>query len=183
VYTASVLADFLLLLLSLSVLAVFATMFVHVFVLRVPYVPTSMDVVRTMVDMAALQDGQTVYDLGAGDGRILCEAVARRRGLRATGVEYVPTIWLLGWLRTRFARGAIRFRLGDALKQKLGDADVIFVYMMPHFLARLSRTFDLQLRPGTVVVSHSFRFPDREPREQTVVKRRFSTHTVYRYVW
>jgi precorrin-6B methylase 2 len=183
VYTGTVLLNIFVALLCIFVLAVLGTMCVHLFVLRVPYVPTSRDVVKAMLALARLQTDQVIYDLGAGDGRVLSAAVQEKTGLRAIGVELVPTIWLLGWIRTRFAKAPIQFRLGDALKQNVSDANVIFVYMMPHFLQKLGEVFDRQLQKGTVVISHSFRFPNREPTEQMVVKKRFGVHTVYRYVW
>jgi precorrin-6B methylase 2 len=182
-YTVPVLADVLIVLVSVLVLAVFGTMFTHLFILRVPYVPTSRDVIAVMLRLARLREGQSVYDLGAGDGRVLCAATHACPGIRATGVELVLTIWLLGWIRTRLTGRTVRFRLGDALKQDVRDADVIFVYMMPQFLQKLGERFDVQLRKGTAVISHSFRFPGREPVEQIVVQKLLGPHTVYRYEW
>jgi cyclopropane fatty-acyl-phospholipid synthase-like methyltransferase len=37
----------------------------------VPFVPTSEEVVRRMLQIAKVKPGETVFDLGAGDGRIL----------------------------------------------------------------------------------------------------------------
>ena len=49
--------------------------------LDVPYVPTPPEVVRVMLDMAAVTKSDIVYDLGCGDGRIVITA-AKERGAR-----------------------------------------------------------------------------------------------------
>ena len=49
--------------------------------LDTPYVPTPQVVVDRMLDMAQLKSGETVIDLGSGDGRIMIEA-ARKYGAR-----------------------------------------------------------------------------------------------------
>ena len=37
--------------------------------LNVPYVPTPKDIVRRMLRFSSQRPGETVFDLGAGDGR------------------------------------------------------------------------------------------------------------------
>ena len=46
----------------------------------VPYVPTHPKVVNAMLKLAAVKEGETVYDLGCGDGRIVIAADASRAG-------------------------------------------------------------------------------------------------------
>ena len=54
-----------------------------------PYVPTPQLVVERMLELAKVGPGDTVYDLGSGDGRLVIEA-ARRHGARGVGIERVP---------------------------------------------------------------------------------------------
>lgn len=167
----------LLLFFLLIILALGATFIMHL-IIRVPYVPTNRTITRAMVRMADLRGKETVMDLGAGDGRLLQEAVAAHPGVRATGVELVPTIWLLGWLRTR-GTGRVKFLLGNALTADLTGVDVVFLYMMPRIMEKLEAKFDRELRPGAVVISNAFRFPHRQPQKEERVKGR----AVLRYVW
>lgn len=46
-------------------------LFVHLFFLSAPYVPTGRKEIGTMMDLAEIRGGDTVYDIGSGDGRIL----------------------------------------------------------------------------------------------------------------
>ena len=36
-----------------------------------PFVPTPMKAVNKMIEVANLKDGETIYDIGCGDGRIV----------------------------------------------------------------------------------------------------------------
>ena len=53
---------------------------------RQPYVPTPPEVVARMVQLADLREGDLVYDLGCGDGRIVIAAV-KTPGVRGVCVE------------------------------------------------------------------------------------------------
>jgi len=54
-----------------------------------PWEPTPMQKVEAMLEMAAVEPGDVVYDLGCGDGRIPI-AAARRYRERAVGIELDP---------------------------------------------------------------------------------------------
>src|SRR5437763_16104706 len=53
------------------------------------WVPTPDEVVDRMLTMAQVKPNDTVYDLGAGDGKIAI-AAAKKFGARATGIEFNP---------------------------------------------------------------------------------------------
>jgi predicted RNA methylase len=62
--------------------------------LDVHYVPTPMPVVDKMLELARIQRGDTVFDLGCGDGRIVIAAV-KRFGARGVGIDLDPVRLLL----------------------------------------------------------------------------------------
>src|ERR1700692_1961948 len=51
-----------------------------------PYVVSPQHVVDDMLELADLKQGETLYDLGSGDGRILITAAQRFRA-KAVGIE------------------------------------------------------------------------------------------------
>ena len=53
-------------------------------------------VVRAMLDLARLRSGETFVDIGAGDGRVLLEAVLKYDAGRAVGVELDPAVHAIG---------------------------------------------------------------------------------------
>src|SRR5229473_1108236 len=51
-----------------------------------PYVVSPQHIVDRMLELADLKPGETLYDLGSGDGRVLITAVQKFRA-KAVGVE------------------------------------------------------------------------------------------------
>lgn len=129
-----------------------------------PPVPTRPDRIRKALQLANLQPGETLYDLGAGDGRVLFIA-AREFGAKAVGIEVGPIQCALIWLR--LAAGGlgnkIKIKWANFYKAGLSDADVVFVYATSTEVIKLAPHLERQLAPGTRVVSISADFPEWEP--------------------
>jgi cyclopropane fatty-acyl-phospholipid synthase-like methyltransferase len=127
-----------------------------------PYVPSEMDDVRQMLELADIQPGDLVVDLGAGDGRILFMA-AREYGARSLGVEISPSraasIWLKTWLFG--LRRQVQVRLGNLHNVDLSQADVVTLYLMPDAVEKLETKLERELKPGSRVVTNSYPIGDR----------------------
>jgi SAM-dependent methyltransferase len=121
-----------------------------------PWVPTQRKRIRRALELSKVRPGEIVYDLGAGDGRVLIVA-AREFGARAVGIEIDPVHCAVAWLRAFFsgARGSVSIRREDFFKTDLEDADVVFAYLTSAHAARLQPLLDKQLRPGARVVAIS----------------------------
>lgn len=130
----------------------------------VPWVPTREARIRRALQLAKLQPGETLYDLGAGDGRVLLMA-AREFGAQAVGIEIGPVQWALGWLRIQFSGSRHRawMRCGNFYKTDLHNADVVFVYLTSSQTSRLAKKLEGELRPGARVVSIAADFPAWQP--------------------
>jgi len=121
-----------------------------------PFVPSPMDVVGRMLDLAELKPGETFYDLGSGDGRVVIEAA--RRGARAFGVEMNMT------LIDESRRHAIKHGLGDSAKfiegnifdVDLSEADVVTMYLLTLSNEKLRPKLERELKVGARVVTHDF---------------------------
>jgi hypothetical protein len=177
-----VFVDLVLGLMIVCIIAALATVFMHA-ILHVPYVPTSRWIGRDMIKAAKLKKGEMVYDLGAGDGRLLMLAERSVPGIRAIGCEVVPTVWFLGIVRRFFLRSSVDLRLRDALKQDVRDADVLLLYMTPSFLAKLLPKFTVELKKGTRIVSHAFKLPGREPDQRIEIRSGWRRAVLNVYEW
>ena len=135
--------------------------------LDVPYVPTPMEVVEKMLELAEVGKGDVVYDLGCGDGRIVITA-AVRRGARGTGIDLDP-------VRIREAKANARengvskqvnFIVGDLFKLDFSKATVVTLYLLPQINEKLRPKLWRQLKVGTRVVSHAFDMGPEWPPEK-----------------
>jgi SAM-dependent methyltransferase len=125
-----------------------------------PWVPTSRQVICRMLEMAELRPGEVVYDLGCGDGRVLITA-ARSFGARAIGVEVdlFRYLWSVFAVTLRGLWSRVKVIRGDLFSVDLGEADVIFTFLLQDTNERLKDKLRRELRPGTRIISNIFSFP------------------------
>ena len=149
---------------------------------RIIYVPTEEVVVEKMLDMAKVKKGDIVYDLGCGDGRIVCLA-AKKFGARGVGVDIDPER-IKDSMETMKKYGVTKelvdIRQGDALKVKdLEKATVVMFYMLPEFMEKLEPQVLKRLKPGTRLVAHDYPFPNLKAEEVVEFKGPNRDHTLY----
>ncbi len=127
------------------------------------YVPTPMDVVRRMLELARVTESDVVYDLGSGDARFLLVAAEEFHG-RAVGLELDAR--LVAASRENVRRRGLEQRITIDEKNffaaDLGPATVVTLFLPPSVLQRLLPKLRA-LKPGTRVVSHEFLLPGIPP--------------------
>jgi hypothetical protein len=123
--------------------------------------PTPMALVEAMLDKAAVGPDDTLIDLGSGDGRFVIAAA--RRGAKAIGVEYNPDLVAFSNRRAAEAGVADRasFVQADLFECDFSQATVLTMYLFTNLNLRL-RPKVLAMRPGTRVMSNSFKMGDWE---------------------
>lgn len=148
---------------------------------RIIYVPTEQTVVDKMLEMAKVEKKDVVFDLGCGDGRIVC-AAAKKYGAKGVGVDIDParikdsqdTMKKFG-----VTKELVDIRLGDALKVKdLDKASVIMLYMLPEFMEKLEPQIG-KLKAGTRIVAHDYPFPNMKADQIVEYKGPNREHTLY----
>jgi len=132
-----------------------------------PFVPTPIDAVEAMVNAADLKDGQKIYDIGCGDGRIVYLA-SKAKNLKAVGLELSPFVYLLARIRKLFWRSKAKILLKNFKYTDLSDADVIFCYLLPETLAHLRTKLDKELKKGTKIISYSFQIKSWQEKDKII---------------
>ena len=148
--------------------------------LDVAYVPTPKDIVRRMLQLASLRRGETLFDLGAGDGRIIIEAV-RDYGARAVGVEIDPE--RISRVRERLNSTGTQAELleADLFEVDLSSADVITIYLSVSANTRLAPKLKAELKPGTRVVSLDYVLPGWVPDREVEINTSGMKRKLYLY--
>jgi SAM-dependent methyltransferase len=122
-----------------------------------PYLPSPEDVVDRMLALAKVQQGDTVMDLGCGDGRIPIRA-AQKFGAKGIGVDIDPKLLELARANAKAVgvEHLVEFRLEDAMTTDLSKASVVTLYLLSSSNAKLKPRLQAELRSGSRIVSHAF---------------------------
>lgn len=122
-----------------------------------PFVPTPIDVVERMLQLAEVTSRDLVYDLGCGDGRIIITA-ASKYGARGVGVDVEP-YWVAesqSGAKRAGVEQLVTFSLQDALTVDLSPATVVMLYLVHWSTSKLQPIIRRQVRTGTRIVSHNY---------------------------
>lgn len=100
-----------------------------------PFLPTLRASTAEALDLLDLKPGQTLLELGSGDGRVLREAA--KRGIRAIGYELNPVlvIWtkVVNWKYRRL----ITVHWGNYWRTPLPVTDGIYVFLLQKYMKKL----------------------------------------------
>ncbi len=144
------------------------------------YVPTPQNVVDKMLEMAEVTQGDVVYDLGCGDGRIPVTA-ARKYGCKAFGYDIDPQRIKesLDNVEENGVESLVTIEQKDIFTLDLSNANVVTLYLLPSLNVKLIPQLD-KLKPGSRIVSHDFDMRGVTPDQViTVPGDAGVSHTVY----
>jgi SAM-dependent methyltransferase len=146
-----------------------------------PYVSSPTRVVDRMLELANIKPGETVYDLGSGDGRVLIAAVEKYKA-HAVGVEISPKLVVMASNNIQKAgiTDQARVMQGDVMEADLDGADVVIIYLATSLNAKLRPRFERLLKPGARVISHDYAVPGWKP---TRIERTDDRHAHLIYVY
>lgn len=129
------------------------------------YVPTPQKVVDKMLEMAEIKEGDVVYDLGCGDGRIVVTA-AKHYGVKAVGFDINPKRIResLENVRKNNVGHLVTIKQEDIFTLDLSEANVVTLYLLPSLNVKLMPQLE-KLKPGSRIVSHDFDMLGAKPVE------------------
>ena len=139
-----------------------------------PWHPLSDKNINRIIKFADLQPGETFYDLGSGDGRVLI-AASSNQCLRGVGVEIDP---IKVWLSRYFIIAAkladkIRIHRGNMFDFDVSEADVIYLYLTHQALDRLFPEILDRMKPSARIICYRFCIRNLEPTKMNKDKNLF----------
>ncbi|MFL6414318.1 MAG: SAM-dependent methyltransferase [Bryobacteraceae bacterium] len=148
-----------------------------------PYVAAPEHAVDKMLEAANLKPGETLYDLGCGDGRIVI-AAAQRYKVKAVGVEISES--LAKTVAEKVKKEGLQKRVtiihGDFMKTDLSPADVVTLYLATTANDVVRPNLEHFLHPHARVVSYDYPVPGWKPVETMETGGYHgATHTIYLY--
>lgn len=126
-----------------------------------PYLPTRRKHTEAALDLLELKAGQTMLELGSGDGRVMLAAA--KRGWRVVGIELNPLLVFISRLYTWRYRRSVRIIWGSYFTVRWPKADAIFTFMIPRHMAKLDRHITAWHTQPVKLASFAFRIPNKKP--------------------
>jgi ribosomal protein L11 methylase PrmA len=149
--------DIFVLLVFLPFLALFYFFIAGFF--RSPFVPSNRKTIEKMLKVAKIKRGERVVDLGCGDGRIVFRA-EKQFGARAEGYEISILVWLLAQLNRLIKGAKASIYRRSFFKADISQTDVVFCYLLPEVMQKLSPKLRKELKKGARIISASFSLHD-----------------------
>ncbi|OGD84042.1 hypothetical protein A2165_01850 [Candidatus Curtissbacteria bacterium RBG_13_40_7] len=161
----------------------FVTFFAIDLIMDLPFVGTKKEKIETILKLANVKKGETVIDLGSGDGRLLFAAA--QKGANAIGYELNPFLVLLTQIKIhikdysssevekyknrgtfpqgRTIKGLITIKRQNFWKADLSQADVIFVYAFRKTMQKFQDFIYKKAKKGTRIIVNTNPFPNKKP--------------------
>lgn len=133
-----------------------------------PYLPVRRKERQLALELLGLRPGDTVVDLGSGDGAFLLAAA--KAGLVAYGYELNPILCLVSKVRCWKYRQQVHIYWGDFWKVDFpAETKGVYVFLLDRFMEQLGKKLEQQsqkLGAPLTVVSYTFQIPGHKPHAQ-----------------
>lgn len=151
-----------------SLAAVIAFYFFSGMIWGVGYTPTAYNEIERAGKLLDLNEGDTLYDLGCGYGRVIFR-IAQTYGANCVGVEADPIKcwWIRRMIRRKKLDGKVSLIQSNLLDIDLKGVDNVFIFLtrLTPIMKRLQKKVLSEMRPGSRIVSYVHRFDNWEPTE------------------
>ncbi len=124
-----------------------------------PFVPSSTERLKTMIEMASVLPGEKAADLGAGDGRVVI-ALAKM-GAEAHGYEIDPVLVqkALENIKEAGLSDKAFIHHQDFFGADLGEYDLLMIYGITSIMGKLEEKLEREMKIGARLVSNYFTLP------------------------
>ena len=143
----------------LIILGVVFMIFAAAIFFGAPYLPTLKPQIDEALDLMDLKQGQTMLELGSGDGRVMLAAA--RRGWKVVGYEINPLLVVLSWFVTLRYRRQVKVIWGSYWHKPWPACDGIFTFLLDKYMERLDEQIWLNCKKPVRVVSFAFKIPGK----------------------
>ncbi len=126
-----------------------------------PYVPTLKASTEDIFDLLQLEPGDHLVELGSGDGRVL--RAAGQRGIRATGYELNPLLYVISLLLTWKYRQFVSVKFGNFWTVSWPESDAIYTFLLQKYMTKLDKKIIQDVRMPVKLVSNAFEIPHKTP--------------------
>jgi len=130
-----------------------------------PYLPTLNKQTKEALILLNLKKGQTLLELGSGDGRVL--RAAAKQGIKCVGYELNPALVLWSKLRCWRYRNLVSVKWANYWNVDWPKSDGMYVFLLQKYMRKLDNKimhYNDKSKPYKLV-SNTFLIPDKKPQK------------------
>lgn len=128
-----------------------------------PFLPTRKPQAEAAFELLDLKKGQTLLELGSGDGRML--RMAAQRGIKAVGYEINPLLVIFSRLATLRYKRLVTIRWSNYWTADWPKTDGIYTFLLDKYMVKLDQKVSKQKQP-LKLASYAFKIPGKKPNKQ-----------------
>lgn len=145
----------------LAVVFVVFMLFAFVIARGAPYLPTLKQQTNDALDLLDLKKGQTLLELGSGDGRLM--RAAAERGVYSVGYELNPLLVLYSRLRHWRYRRYMTVKWADFWLAEWPESDGMYVFLLQKYMKKLdNKVIQYSKGKNYKLVSFGFEIPNKK---------------------
>jgi hypothetical protein len=141
------------------VVVIIFLVFAFVILFGAPYLPTLNKRVDDAFELLDLKPGDTLLELGSGDGRVLKRAA--QMGIKGVGYELNPLLVWYSQISCWRYRKLVTFKCRNYWQVTLPPADAVFVFLLDKYMAKLDKKITADMKTPVKLVSHAFKVPGK----------------------
>lgn len=135
-------------------------LFSFVILFGAPYLPTHRAREEDIFKLLNLKPGQTMLELGSGDGRIL--RLAGQKGIKAIGYELNPLLVIYSKIITWKYRHLVRVQWGNYWQLDWPATDAIYTFLLQRYMSKLDKKIMQECSKPVKLVSYAFSIKNRQ---------------------
>jgi SAM-dependent methyltransferase len=121
---------------------------------------------KKLIEFGKLDASKTVYDLGAGFGRIMFKAAESGANVVGYEIDPVKVVWLNNQMHKKLVfnqQTNIEVVKGNLLDADLSKADIVYCYLFGPLMQRVGENANKQMKPGSLLISAEHQIKNWKP--------------------
>jgi hypothetical protein len=142
------------------------------FIMGAPFVATKQKEIDLILNEIPMKKDSFLIELGSGDGRFIRSAV-KKYNVRGLGIEIQPFLLWYSRIVSYVQRvPKAKYKSQNFFHTDLSQADVIFMFLLPKTIKKLTPKLQKETREGVIIISHAFQITGLEKYLTSTLKRK-----------
>jgi len=130
-----------------------------------PYYPSNKKAIKTVTDFIKKElKSKKILELGSGDGRVANAIAQLNYTNKITAIELSPFLTIIHRIKNLLKNiKNVDIKNGNIFKYNYNRYDLAIVYLFPGLMKKLEIKLYKELKPGSFIISNTFKFKNHEP--------------------